>query len=163
MPQTGAKVKDTEGLSRCVLCVLAKNLWNNQILGRFFEYYVKHYFIIEPRFNVVAGYGKFHVIPFSCLYAAGAHCRLCPAVAADLFNGMLCVAVGAEVELAIVLGIHIVEHDNETLRTAVFAGSAMDGVVVRGDDIFANSQRRLLTFLMLQDARNQGDRSLIQA
>ena len=26
-------------------------------LGRFFEYYVKHYFIIEPRFNVVAGYG----------------------------------------------------------------------------------------------------------
>ena len=25
--------------------------------------------------NVVAGYGKFHVIPFSCLYAAGAHCR----------------------------------------------------------------------------------------
>jgi hypothetical protein len=24
---------------------------NNQILGRFFEYYVKHYFIIEPRTN----------------------------------------------------------------------------------------------------------------
>ena len=63
---------------------------------------------------------------------------------------MLCVAVGAEVELAIVLGIHIVEHDNETLRTAVFAGSAMDGVVVRGDDIFANSQRRLLTFLEIK-------------
>ena len=115
-------------------------------------HYVKHDFIIEPRFNVVAGYGKFHVIPFSCLHTSGAHCHLYLAVAADLFNGVLRVAIGAEVELAIVLGIYIVEHDNETLRTAVFAGGAMDGVVVRGDDIFANSQRCLLTFLMLQDA-----------
>jgi len=98
-------------------------------------HYVKHDFIIEPCFNVVAGYGKFHVIPFSCLHTSGAHCHLYLAVAADLFNGVLRVAIGAEVELAIVLGIYIVEHDNETLRTAVFAGGAMDGVVVRGDDI----------------------------
>ena len=67
-----------------------------------------------------------------------------------MLDGMLRVAIGAEVQPAVVLRIHIVEHDNETIRPAVLAGGTLDGVVVGGDDVVADGERSLLARLDLR-------------
>ena len=62
---------------------------------------------------------------------------------ADLLNGVLRISLTAIVQLAIVLRIHVVEHDDETIGAAVLAGGTLDGIVVGGDDVVANGQRGL--------------------
>ena len=64
-------------------------------------------------------------------------------VTADLLDGVLCVALTAIVQLAIVLRIHVVEHDDKTIRSAVLASVTLDGVVVGGDNVVADGQRSL--------------------
>jgi hypothetical protein len=63
---------------------------------------------------------------------------------------VLCIPLAAIVQQTIVLRIHIVEHDNETIRPAVLAGGTLDGVVVGGDDVVADGERSLLARLDLR-------------
>ena len=108
--------------------------------------------VVKPGTDAISGHSQFHVVPFSHIHASLATGCLLLVVATDLFNNVLGVFTAAEVNLAVVLLVYIVEYNNESLRATVLAGGARDGIVVRWDDVVADGQRGLFTGLMLQDA-----------
>lgn len=114
------------------------------------KHIVEHRHVVEPGLDAVSCDGQPHVVPSARVHAARARGRLRPDVAADLLDGVLRVAACAEVQLTVVLPVHIVEHDDEALRSAVLAGMALDGVVVGGDDVVADGERSLLARLDLR-------------
>ena len=73
-------------------------------------------------------------------------------VTADLLDGVHRVALVTIVQLTIVLRIHVVKHDDETIRPTIFSGGTLDGVVVGRDNVVADGQRGLFGCFVLQDA-----------
>ena len=94
------------------------------------QYGIEDQIVVEPGFDRVTADGQCHIIPATSLHTAWFDGCLRLTTTVNLLQSMLRVTPAAEIHPAVVMFVHVIEDDDETLTTLVLASAALQGIVV---------------------------------